>query len=196
MNPITHGLLGWSTANLAPGLSRRDTAFIVAAALAPDVDGLGIVAELATRGSERPLLWWSEYHHTLAHNLPFAVALSVAAWLVTRRAVVALLVFLNVHLHLLGDLVGARGPDGAQWPIPYLWPFSDSPQLTISWQWALNAWPNLLISLLLLAHLFWLVWARGVSPLGLVSTRADTVFVETLRNRFPRAERPHRSERA
>jgi inner membrane protein len=187
MNPITHGLIGWSTAHLAPGLSCRDLAFIVAAALAPDLDGLGIVAELATRSSERPLLWWSEYHHTFGHNLPFAVALSGAAWLVTRRAVVALLVFLNVHLHLLGDLVGARGPDGSQWPIPYLWPFSESPQLTVSWQWALNAWPNLLISLLLLAHLFWLAWARGVSPLGLVSTRANAALVKALRNRFPSA---------
>ena len=185
MNPITHGLIGWSTAHLAPGLSRRDLAFIVAAALAPDLDGLGIVAELATRGSERPLLWWSEYHHTFGHSLPFAVTLSAAAWLITRKAVVAFLVFLNVHLHLLGDLIGARGPDGSQWPIPYLWPFSESPQLTVSWQWALNAWPNILISLLLLAHLFWLAWARGVSPLGLVSRRADAAFVQALRNRFP-----------
>jgi inner membrane protein len=185
MNPITHGLIGWSTAHLALGLSRRDVAFIVAAALAPDIDGLGLVAEVTTRGSERPLLWWSEYHHTFGHNLLFAVALSAAAWLVTRKAMVALLVFLNVHLHLLGDLVGARGPDGAQWPIPYLWPFWESLQLTVSWQWALNAWPNLLISLLLLAHLFWLAWARGVSPLGFISTRADRAFIKALRNRFP-----------
>lgn len=185
MNPITHGLIGWSTANLAPGLSRRDLTFVVAAALAPDLDGLGIVAELATRGSERPLLWWSEYHHTFGHNLTFAAVLSAAAWLVTRKGVVAFLVFLNVHLHLLGDLAGAGGPDGSQWPIPYLWPFSESPQLTVSWQWALNAWPNILISLLLLAHLFWLAWARGVSPLGLVSTRANMTFVKALRDRLP-----------
>jgi inner membrane protein len=80
--------------------------------------------------------------------------------------------------------VGARGPDGYQWPIPYLSPFSDVWQLTWSGQWALNAWPNLLLTGLLLALTGYLTWQRGYSPLEPISPRADHVLVSTLRDRF------------
>jgi hypothetical protein len=183
VNPITHALVGWSTASLDRSASNRERGLVVLAALAPDVDGAGIVAELATRHTESPLLWWSQFHHTLAHNLLFAILVATAGWLLSRSLPVTVLMFVNVHLHLLGDLVGARGPDGSQWPIPYLWPFSELPLLTVSWQWALNAWPNILLSLLLLGHLFWLAWARGISPLQLFSSSANRAFVATLRRR-------------
>lgn len=184
MNLITHALLGWSAASLPRGLRRGEKAWVVAAAIAPDLDGLGIVAELLTRHSEQPLFWWSLYHHVLGHNLLFAVVLTAAAWAATRRGKVALLVLLSVHLHLLTDLIGSRGPDGYQWPIPYLWPFSEAAQWTVPWQWELNAWPNVAISLALLVHLFWLAWKQGTSPLAFFSSRANEVFVNTLRSRF------------
>ena len=158
---------------------------MVLAALAPDIDGFGLVVELATRDTETPLLWWSRFHHALAHNLLFAVVVGLLGWLLVRRVVVGLLMFVNAHLHFLGDLIGARGPDGAQWPIPYLWPFSRLPELTVPWQWALNAWPNVLITVLLLVHFFWLAWARGISPIEFLSQAANRAFVDTLRSRFP-----------
>ena len=34
----------------------------------PDFDGLGVVAEILTRDRAQPLLWWSGYHHVLAHK--------------------------------------------------------------------------------------------------------------------------------
>lgn len=159
------------------------------AGIAPDLDGLGIVPELLTRNGPHPLLWWSEYHHLLAHNLPFAGVAALAAAIASRasRGTTALLAFLAVHLHLLGDLVGSRGPDGYQWPIPYLYPFSRSPELSWGLQWKLNAWPNVLITLVLMAVCFVLAWRRGYSPIGLVSSRADGAFVGALRGRFPRA---------
>ncbi len=184
MNVITHALVGWSLVNSVPGLSQRERLWVVAAACAPDLDGIGLVAELATRNSAAPLFWWSEYHHLIAHNLAFAVVLSCIAWAHTRRSVVGLLVLVSVHLHLLGDLVGSRGPDGYQWPLVYLWPFSESPRLAVSWQWQLNAWPNVVISLVLLAHLLWLAWKRGTSPLEFFSRRANSAFVAALRARF------------
>ena len=49
---------------------------------------------------------------------------------------------LSFHLHLLGDIIGAKGPEGYQWPIPYFQPFSNSLQITWEGQWAINAWPN------------------------------------------------------
>jgi hypothetical protein len=88
-------------------------------------------------------------------------------------------------LHLLGDLVGARGPDGDQWPIPYLLPFSNHLQLIWAGQWALNAWQNMTLTAALLLLTWVLAWKRGFSPLEMFSTKADRAFVGALRRRFP-----------
>lgn len=184
MNPVTHFLTGWAVANSAP-LNRRERALVTLAGVAPDLDGLGLIAEVATRNTSRPLLWWSEYHHVLAHNLLFALACAALAFAIaTRRWLTAGLVFLSVHLHLLGDLIGARGPDGDQWPIPYLAPFSTWPELAWDGQWPLNAWPNFLITGLLLVLMFYLAWKRGYSPLEMVSQKMDAAFVATIRKRM------------
>ncbi len=184
MNPITHALVGWSLATAAPGLSRAEKAWIVGAAVAPDVDGLGLVAELATRSSAEPLLWWSQYHHVLAHNVLFALLLTGAAAAVFRRMLVAVLVLASVGLHFLGDLVGSRGPDGYPWPLHPLWPFSADPVWVVSWQWKLNAWPNVVLTLVLLVYTFWFAHRTGSSPLELVSHRANDRFVDALRRRL------------
>ncbi len=184
MNPVTHLLVGWAAANSAC-LERRDRALVTLAGVAPDLDGLGIVADFATAGSSNPTDWWGSYHHVLGHNLGgvlLAMMLAYAAG--KRRAVTAFLVCVAFHLHLLGDVVGSRGPDGYQWPIPYLLPFSDSWQLVWSGQWALNAWPNLLLTAALLALTLCLAWHRGYSPLELVSAPANRAFVAALRHRF------------
>ncbi len=187
MNPVTHLLAGWALANTTE-FNRRERAAVALASVIPDVDGLGIVPEYLTSGSEHPLRWFSEYHHTL-HNLTFAVAVSVAGFfLATKRWKTAALVFVSFHLHLLGDLVGARGPEGYQWPIPYLLPFSRAWEWQWEGQWALNDWPNFAITLALLALAFYLEWRRGFSPLEMVSSAADKAFVQTLRTRFPRSE--------
>lgn len=103
-----------------------------------------------------------------------------------NRVKVALLVFAGVHLHLLEDIAGSRGPDGYQWPIPYLYPFSDSVAIAWDGQWALNAWQNITITIVLLVATFVLAWSRGYSPVGLFSQRADAAFVATLRRRLTR----------
>src|SRR5215471_15991184 len=112
MNPITHGLAGWCLAETSPQLTRRERGIIVLAGAAPDLDGLGFLPELLTRDGSHPLLWWSTYHHVLAHNLAFAFFVGVLAALVakTHRLLTAALAFVAVHLHLLGDLAGSRGP--------------------------------------------------------------------------------------
>ncbi len=188
MNPITHALAAWCLAEAAPQLRNRERGIVVLAGIAPDVDGLGIVPEVLTRNGSHPLLWWSEYHHLLAHNFAFACFAAAVAALCSRakRRLTALLAFLAVHLHLLGDLAGSRGPDGYSWPIPYLYPFSRSPELVWAHQWKLNAWPNVVLTLILLFVCFALAWKRGYSPLVLISSRADRSFVGALRGRFPR----------
>jgi hypothetical protein len=178
--------MGWAVANSVPSLNQRERAMVTWASVVPDLDGLGIVAEKLTQHSRHPLLWWSGYHHVLGHNVGFAlVVAAIAARFAKQKIKVAFLVLISFHLHLLADLAGARGPDGEQWPIPYLLPFSNQVQLTWSGQWALNAWPNLAITAVLLGTAVWLARARGFSPLEMLSTKADAALVGTLRARFP-----------
>jgi inner membrane protein len=217
MSPVTHFFAGWLLASVSPtghpaALTRREKALVVAAAVAPDLDGLGIIPELLTRNSSHPLLWFSQYHHSL-HTLAFAIVCTLAAYLIagplatgsfsdftfgpdirkprpsnrrlpTHPWLTAFLVFVSFHLHLLCDLIGARGPDGDQWPIPYLKPFSNSIQLTWHGQWALNAWQNFAITGFLLLATFWIAWRYGSSPVELVSQPANESFVSALRRRF------------
>ncbi len=186
MSPITHFLMGWAVASSAPSLTKRERAMVTWASVVPDVDGLGIVAERLTQNSAHPLNWWSDYHHVLGHNLGFALVVSTVAAIFTRQKIKStLLVLFSFHLHLLADLIGARGPDGDQWPIPYLLPFSKQLQLTWSGQWALNAWQNFVITAVLIAIAVALARRRGFSPLEMLSPKADSVFVGALRARFP-----------
>ena len=186
MSPITHFLMGWAVANSAPSLSKRERALVTWASVVPDIDGLGIIADRVTRNSNHPLNWWGDYHHTLGHNFGFAIVVAaIAAIFAKQRVKTTLLVLLSFHLHLLADLVGARGPDGDQWPIPYLLPFSKHMQLAWSGQWALNAWPNMVITAGLIGVMLILARQRGFSPLEMVSSRADAVFVRALRTRSP-----------
>jgi inner membrane protein len=190
MNPASHLLISWAVANTA-AINRRDRILVTLAGIVPDIDGGGIVAEWLTENTATPLIWYSKFHHVLGHNLGFALVLAAAVfWLSAQRWTTAFLALLAFHLHLLGDLVGSRGPDGYQWPIPYFRPFSADGQLTWQGQWELNAWPNILITLLTLAVILYLSWRRGHSPLELVSQKADSAFVAGLRRRFGEPSRP------
>lgn len=178
--------MGWMVANSA-GLSPRERAAVTFAGVIPDIDGLGAIPEVLTRNTSHPLTWFSDYHHTF-HNVTFAVAVAVAAYVIAKqRWKTALLALLSFHLHLLGDLAGARGPEGEPWAIPYLLPFSDAWQWTWKGQWALNAWPNFAITFALLGATFYLAWRRGFSPLEMFSQRADGAVVAAVRKRFPGA---------
>ncbi|MDF1564028.1 MAG: metal-dependent hydrolase [Deltaproteobacteria bacterium] len=184
MNPVTHGLSGWVLGS-ALQLDRRDRALVTLAALSPDLDGAGLVVDLLRGDFALRRDYWEAWHHVLAHNLTFAVAVTgIALLLAHRRWLTGLLVFAVVHLHLLEDLVGSRGPDGYQWPIPYLAPFDRSLQLTWSGQWALNGWPNIALTLLLMVITGYLVWRQGWSFFAYFWRRGDEVLVKTLRGRF------------
>ncbi len=187
MSPITHLLISWSVANTAK-LERRDRALVTLAGVMPDADGVGIVVDHFMRHSAHPTDFWTQWHHVLGHNLGFALALAlVALGAARRRLMTAMLVLAAFHLHLLGDLVGARGPDGDQWPIPYFSPFYQGMSFSWDGQWALNAWPNFVITGVFLVLMFAIAVKRETSPLELVSERANTAFVKTLQKRFQKA---------
>jgi inner membrane protein len=190
VNPVTHLLASWLVAEAVPGLGDRDRFLIVVAGVIPDVDGMGAFVELATRDSAHPLLWFSEYHHSL-HNAGLLLLVGAAVLILAQRrwTTLALAAF-TFHLHLAFDVLGGRGPDGSQWPISYLAPFSGALQLMWRGQWALNAWPNILLTVILLAVTLGLAWDRGRSPVGLFSKKADGIFVGALRQRFPRRSEP------
>ena len=191
MSPITHGLISWSVANTSR-LGRKDRTIVTIAGVLPDLDGAGLIFDFFSRNSPQQLDLWSKYHHVLCHNIGFYIIIAIAAYLLSdRRWTTSILVGICFHLHLLCDFIGSRGPDGYQWPIQYFLPFSDSWPLTWVHQWPLNAWPNIFITILALSVTFYLAWKRGVSPLEIVSCRANRVFVDVIRKRFGRPEKKH-----
>ena len=187
MSPITHFFTGWVLANCFD-LERKERILVTLASVAPDIDGLGIIPELLTRNSAHPLLWFSLYHHSL-HNLTFGLVIAVIAFTVSNQKwKTGSLALVSFHLHLFEDMLGSRGPEGYQWPIPYLAPFSSAVRLTWRGQWGLNAWPNVLITITLLLITLWLAWRRGFSPLEMISAKSDCTLVMALRERFPRRQ--------
>jgi len=98
MNPIEHLLIGWAAAQVLP-LDRRDRAIVTIASVIPDIDGFGILPELATRGTSHELLWWTEYHHTLCHNLLSAIVYTaIAAYFAHALARTSLMAFTSAFI--------------------------------------------------------------------------------------------------
>ncbi|MDQ6962582.1 MAG: metal-dependent hydrolase [Mariprofundaceae bacterium] len=182
MSPINHALTGWLLANTASHISMRERAYITLAAVIADIDGLGVVAELLTAHTENPLLWWSTYHHVLAHNLLFGSILALLTLWITRQKLIALLVFCAFHSHLLEDLISGRHQDQL-WGISYLYPFSKQQWLWHG-QWELNAWPNMLFAVFCISLTLYLAWKRAYSPLALFSKKMDRHFIDALHQRF------------
>ena len=183
MNPATHLLASWALSTADPQFTRRDRILITVAGIVPDIDGFGPLAWGLFCGNAQEL--FSTYHHILSHNLVFALLVAVILATVGRahRWRLAIYGFAAVHLHLLCDLMGSRGPDGWQWPIPYLWPFTDAWQLTWSGQWELTAWPNFVITIALMIYAAWHGIVRGTTSVEVFSQRLDMKVVERLRIR-------------
>ncbi len=180
MNIITHFFIGWNT-GLRYSRQMRDTVLLTAASVIPDIDGLGAVIDLA-RGGEAE--FFSAYHHKFGHCGLFCLLLIPLIYWFSRRSWRLVAWFTAIfHLHLLCDVIGARGPDGYQWPVYYLWPFSDN-GIIWSGQWHINAWPNMLLTFLLIMDFLRQSAQVGFTPLCIVSRGADRVLVTTLQKRF------------
>lgn len=191
MHPVTHLLASWTVASI-PRVESRDRAIITLAGISPDIDGVGIVVELVTRHTDQPLLWWTKYHHVIGHNLTFGLIVFMAAVAIAKkRLLTASLAVFAFHLHLFCDLIGSRGPEGYQWPIPYLYPYLNDLELAWTGQWALNAWPNILFTIILMTFTVYLAWKRGFSPLEIISKRVDGAVVQTFRKRFGTPKQPY-----
>ena len=182
MSPLTHFLLGWSVAGTDTSLTPRERAAVTLAGVVPDIDGMGVIWDLISRSGNFD--FYQRYHHVFGHNLFFGLLVAACGLLFgVRKRLVAALLFVSFNLHLLGDLLGARGQGDDFWAVPYFWPLSDRDYYW-SGQWPLNGWQNFVITGILLSLMFYLAVKRGYSPLEMVSPRADRAFVRTLRNRF------------
>lgn len=122
---------------------------VTCAGLLPDIDGFGYPIDKLGQYLGYSTALFEDYHHRLAHNIFFGIIISVIfARLCRERLAVFFLCFAAFHLHLVGDLMGSRGPDGYQWPIPYLYPLVSSFELTWAGQWELSSWKNSLIGVI------------------------------------------------
>ena len=186
MSPITHFLASWSLAD-ALRLRARDLALATWCGVLPDADGLGVLADGVNWLLGRPSSWYyGQYHHTLLHNILAAVAIPlVLSIFATNRLRMFVLGIVTLHLHFLCDIVGSRGPGAHDfWSIPYLAPFSEYG--TIQWpgQWPLNAWSNIVFTVLLIFYVLFRSIRSGYSPVGFFSTGADRAFVRAVRTRW------------
>jgi len=174
MSPGSHLLIGWLVA-AKPDFSRRERVLVSLSAVAPDIDGMGLIADVASPvfGGETDFFY--SYHHLLGHNLLAALLISSLAALLAskKRLLVFALSFLCVHLHIICDVLGARGPDGYQWPIAYLYPLSSERTLVWAGQWELNAWQNQVIGVAIITLCVIVSGRKGVSPLEILSVRLD-----------------------
>lgn len=185
MNPATHFLTGWVIANM-DHLERRDRTLVTLAAVVPDMDGLGIIPDIMYGSQAGPSLF-QQFHHVVAHNIFFGLFLVLGGYALSKKkGLSAFFILISFHLHLLGDILSGRGPDGAVWPISYLYPIIKS-----SWfwpgQWELNAWPNILITAALLGTTLYLVLRKGFSPVSIFSLKADETVVSAIRSRLKRS---------
>lgn len=182
MSPLTHLLASWIIAVKTTD-NVRDQRLVTLAGVVPDLDGLGLLLDLANGANTTgKFYYYQQYHHLLTHGLPAAVVCSLLMAAVARRRWRVLgLTFLTFHLHLLCDLVGSRGPDkGDYWPIFYFAPLSQHPMWMWKYQWRLDGWQNQLIFLALFAWSLWLAVKNGQSVVAIFNQRVDRVFVGVL----------------
>src|SRR5436190_3581877 len=177
MSPITHFLASWALAERLV-TDRRSRLYVTIAGVIPDLDGLGVVVDSVNRVIGRPESdWFSALHHFLLHGLFGAlIAMGVFVMLGVRRWQVLWLICLSYHLQLLCDLVGSRGPSRAEiWPIHYFAPFTRAGTIVWTGQWALNAWPNIVLTAALILWALRRAVVAGASPLSLLSPHADAI---------------------
>ncbi len=190
MSPITHYLAGWAVLERFQ-VSQRDKALVALAGIAPDLDGLGIVIDFATRALALPETnYYQMFHRVYGHGLAAALLIAAAAAMLSaQRQRVALCAFISVHLHYVCDLLGSRGTSAEDvWGIHYFSPFSTAHGIAWSGQWPLVSWQNLLITAVLLAFIMARAAKTGYSPLAAFSVRADTEFIVTLRKWLRRSK--------
>lgn len=181
MSPGSHLLASWLLANSFK-LAHRERRIITLCGLAPDLDGVGWVLDRVNQWRGTSSDYFFLWHHQVGHNLlaSLIIALVASALAHTHKRLVFGLAVLVVHLHLVCDLIGSKGPDGYHWPIPWLMPFNRNLVWVWSGQWELHAWQNSAITLLMLAVACVLGWKQRYSFVEVLSLKLDRAFFQML----------------
>ena len=185
MSPAAHFIGSWLV-GVAMADNPRDRRLITLAGMLPDVDGLGMVADVARAaisGQELNFEYYHRFHHLWCHGWPAALVFTgVLVGFARKRWRVAAGCLIAFHLHLLCDLLGSRGPSTADlWPICYSEPLFRHPIWFLKSQWRLDGWQNAVIFLGLLGLALWVTISRGVSFAEMFGSRVDRIFVGVVR---------------
>ena len=185
MSPIAHFLGSWLVAAVAAD-NPRDRRLITLAGVLPDLDGAGILADFARHwrtGAELDFTYYQQFHHLWLHGWPGVIFIAgVLAVFAREHWRVALWGVVVMHLHLLCDLLGSRGPSVADlWPICYSEPIFRHPIWFWRCQWRLDGWQNAVIALGMFGGALVVSLRRGFSFAEVFGSRADRAFTKTLR---------------
>ena len=170
MAPVAHLLLSW-TSCVEFLKNRRERTIVALSGIAPDIDGLGVIIDKLTGTTS----YFLKFHHYIGHSIFAAVIFSTVACAIasSQRKTVWVFSFIVVHLHIICDVLGSKGPDGYHWPVYYLYPINSEFQLNWRHQWELNAWPNQVIVLLLFVVTIYYAATRRITFLEIFSTRLN-----------------------
>jgi len=175
MSPGSHLLFSWLT-TVQIIKDRRERILVSISGIAPDIDGLGLIIDKLTGSTN----FYLQYHHYIGHSIFSALFISTLATLLAKsqKVIVFTLSFILVHVHILFDVIGSKGPDGYQWPIYYFYPINPEYSLTWSGQWELNAWQNNVIMLFLLSGCVYYAVTKKITFLEIFSSKLNReVFV-------------------
>lgn len=189
MSPSAHFIASWLV-GAATTNNSRDRKLVTVAGILPDLDGLGMVADIIGHHfSSHPdsFHYYHRYHHVLTHGWPGALVICGLLALFAREKLrTSLLCLLTFHLHLFCDLLGSRGPNPDDlWPILYSQPLFRNPVWVWHGQWPLYGWQNNTIFLALFLLALWVSAKKGVSFLEFFGRRVDSTFVNLLRKTLP-----------
>jgi inner membrane protein len=178
MHLESHAGLAWAIGVLTPGSDRRLRWWAVLAGMLPDID-----ASAYLFGDEA----YMNYHHTFGHNVFLGVLVTVAAGLhggrgaakeerPRRALLVATVAALCFASHILTDMKLSA------YPVVLFWPASRreyelTPNLGLGAP--INTW--LVYASAVVAAL--LGFAKGVTPLDLISPRLDRIFTNAFRRK-------------
>jgi inner membrane protein len=177
MHIPTHLMLSWMVGHRLA--DRRDRVVVTWAGVAPDLDGLSILA-----GPEA----YGRWHHVLTHGLAAGLLIgTLLSYWGKDRMKVWWLSLCAFHVHLLCDLLGS----GASWPMQYFWPLSETMYGT-SFGCELDSWQNWVVAIGAILLCGSIAVRRGYSVAeAFLPKTVDYAIVATLRRRFcPRGRSP------
>ncbi|THB68761.1 MAG: metal-dependent hydrolase [Gammaproteobacteria bacterium] len=185
MAPGTHLLTSWLIG--APFLkNKKERMLVTVAGVIPDIDGAGIIIDKINMKLGEHSIYYEKYHHVICHNLLFAIIFTIATLFIakTKRVFTASLAFFAIHIHMVADIIGSKGPDGYQWPLTYFYPFNNEIQLTFKYQWQLSAWPNSAITIGFIVLSIFMARKLGYSPYEIISTKFDKAIFALFKKYF------------